>query len=75
MNMLGQPKEGRQIGGLTPQAKNQKGLVSEPLPAKPHFTPSRTKPGRINHPGKNQNHLTTISANQVPQLKYLLTIY
>jgi len=53
--------------------KNQKGLVSEPLPAKPHFTPFRNKPERINHPGKNQNHLTALSANRLPHYEYLIT--
>jgi hypothetical protein len=51
--------------------KKRKGLAGEPLPAKPHFTPSRNKPERINHPGKNQNHLISISANEVPHLEYL----
>jgi hypothetical protein len=32
--------------------KNRKGPACEPLPAKPHFTPFRTKPERTYHPGK-----------------------
>ena len=48
------------IAGL----KKRKGLESEPLPAKPQFTPSRKLRDITTTPGKNQNHLTCISASE-----------
>jgi hypothetical protein len=48
--------------------KKRKGLESEPLPAKPHFTPSQTNLGH-HHPGKIKNHLACIGASTLPPIR------
>ncbi len=55
--------------------KKEKGLDPEPLPAKPQFTPSRTKPEHVHHPGTIKNHLPSTSASHMPDGKYILVSF
>ncbi len=48
--------------------KKRKGLESEPLPAKPHFTPSQENLGH-HHPGKIKNHFASNSASVLPPIR------
>src|SRR5882672_582549 len=50
------------------RAKKRKGPESEPLPAKPHFTPSQTNLGH-HHPGKIKNHLACNGASALPPIR------
>lgn len=54
--------------------KIQKGPGSEPLSAKPQFTPSRKLRDITITPGKNQDHLACIRANGMPCALNLLTM-
>jgi hypothetical protein len=54
--------------------KSERGSHASPFQQNPiSFTPFRNKPERVHHPGKLQNHLTSVSANQVPLHNYLVT--
>jgi hypothetical protein len=44
------------VGDIQVRLKKRKGLVSEPLSAKPQFTPSRKIRDITTTPGKYQNH-------------------
>ena len=48
--------------------KKRKGLESEPLPAKPHFTPSQESLGH-HHPGKIKNHFACDGASVLPPIR------
>jgi hypothetical protein len=52
--------------------KKEKGLDSEPPPAKPQFTPFRTMPEHDHHPGTIKNHLPPTVASHMPDGEYIL---
>jgi hypothetical protein len=52
------------VGDIQVKLKKRKGLVSEPLSAKPQFTPSRKIRDITTTPGKNQNHFDLYKCKQ-----------